>query len=173
MTQPNHFQRLGLPGRFVVDASALERAYLERSRLVHPDFHAHATPEARSASLGASAALNEAYTTLKDPYRRAEYLLGVHLGDSPQPTLTLPASFLMEAMELRERIEAATQSRGQEIISAVEDEIVERIGNEQAAVARLFDSDLPIEALLQIREHLNVWKTLTSLRRSIGDATTW
>ena len=33
-----HFERLGLPRRFRLDAAELERNYLARSREVHPDF---------------------------------------------------------------------------------------------------------------------------------------
>ena len=46
-----HFDRLGLPRRFLVDPAELERAYLERSREVHPDYHIgapDADPEARA-----------------------------------------------------------------------------------------------------------------------------
>ena len=37
MAEITHFERLGLPLDFALDAAALERHYLERSRAVHPD----------------------------------------------------------------------------------------------------------------------------------------
>jgi molecular chaperone HscB len=39
VTGSNHFERLGLPRRFVLDEADLEREYLARSRATHPDFH--------------------------------------------------------------------------------------------------------------------------------------
>ena len=77
MSDTTHFERLGLPRRFRLDAAALEANYLARSREVHPDFTGN-----DPASLQASAALNEAYTTLREPFRRAEYLLNLEGGPS-------------------------------------------------------------------------------------------
>src|SRR5690242_2478804 len=100
MNDATHFERLGLPRRFRLDVTALERSYLAHSRLVHPD-HAGDTPEA----LQASAALNEAYATLRDPFRRAEYLLRLEGGPSAADVKQMPAEFLEEMLELRMRIE--------------------------------------------------------------------
>jgi molecular chaperone HscB len=101
MTDATHFERLGLPRRFRLDAAALEANYLARSRAVHPD-HAGDAPE----SLHAAAALNEAYATLREPFRRAEYLLQVEGGPSAADVKQMPPEFLEEMLELRERIEA-------------------------------------------------------------------
>ena len=102
------FERLGLPRRFSVDLAALEQAYLTQSRAVHPDFHTLGTGGERAASEAASAAVNEAYTTLKDPFRRAEHLLALLGGPSAADLKEIPPAFLMEMMDLREEIEGAT-----------------------------------------------------------------
>jgi len=103
----NHFERLGLPGRFSVDAAELERSYLALSRGVHPDFHLTGADADRAASLEASALLNEAYTTLKDPFSRAEYLLTLEGGPTAAEFKQLPPGFLAEMLEARERVEMA------------------------------------------------------------------
>ena len=77
MDTVTHFERLGLPRRFPLDLAELERNYLARSRDVHPD---HAGND--RASLEASAALNEAYAVVRDPFRRADYLLTLAGGPS-------------------------------------------------------------------------------------------
>src|SRR5262249_6963881 len=77
MSDLTHFERLGLPRRFRLDLADLERSYLGHSRLVHPDYVGDAPP-----ALQAAAALNEAYATLRDPFRRAEYLLQLEGGPS-------------------------------------------------------------------------------------------
>ena len=74
---------LGLPARYAVDLAAAEAAYKDLSRQVHPDRFATADPRARRASLARTVQLNEAWRTLKDPVRRAEYLLtraGIDIG---------------------------------------------------------------------------------------------
>jgi molecular chaperone HscB len=68
---------LWLPRRFELDLAAAEAAFKERSRQLHPDRFAKADPRARRASLGRSVQLNEAWRTVRDPVRRAEYLLAL------------------------------------------------------------------------------------------------
>src|SRR5262245_48377176 len=69
------FAVLGVPARYAVDLAAAEAAYKEMSRRVHPDRFATADPRARRASLARTVQLNLAWRTVKDPIRRAEYLL--------------------------------------------------------------------------------------------------
>lgn len=168
MPTQNHFERLGLPGRFSVDPAALERAYLARSREVHPDYHAESAD--RAAKLAESAAVNEAYSTLRDPFRRAEYLFNVALGYSPQVAVALSPAFLMQAMELRERLESAGADAGE--LENLAADLGALIDVEHAAVATLFDGPLTLNGFAAIRGHLNAWKTLMSLRRSVNNAIT-
>ena len=107
MTTTNHFARLGLPRRFALDAAELERQYLARSRAVHPDYHAAGSSADLAASLELSAALNEAYNTLRDPFARADYLLGLEGGPSAAEQKQMPPAFLAEMLEARERVEEA------------------------------------------------------------------
>ncbi len=162
---PTHYERLGLPRRFAVDPAALERAYLERSREVHPDYYVLSGGHNETAS----AALNEAYTTLRDPFRRAEHLLNIYLGDASLVAVPQSPAFLMQAMDLRERLEEAQGNAVQ--LAALDAEVGPLIHAEHAAVARLFEG-LPSPDVAAIRSHLNTWKTLASLQRSIRDAVT-
>jgi molecular chaperone HscB len=106
----DHFHRLGLPRRFALDAAELERAYLARSRAVHPDFHLTGPSADLNASLELSAAVNEAYNTLRDPFTRAEHLLALAGGPSAAEHRDVPAPFLGEMLDLREQIETARNS---------------------------------------------------------------
>src|SRR6266545_6005534 len=103
----DYFDRLGLPRRFVLDAGELERAYLARSRAVHPDFHLAGASAELDASLELSAAVNEAYNTLRDPFTRAEHLLALEGGPSASEHKQLPPAFLAEMLDAREEIEQA------------------------------------------------------------------
>ena len=107
MDGPTHFDRLGLPRRFLVDPAELERAYLERSREVHPDYHLGRSAADLAASLEASASVNEAYNTLRDPFARAEYLLRLEGGPSAGDQKQMPPAFLAEMLDAREQIELA------------------------------------------------------------------
>src|SRR5215207_901988 len=104
----DHFERLGLPRRFSLDPAEAERAYLARSRALHPDHHQLSSAAEQAASVELSAALNEAYSTLKDPFKRAEYLLRLEGGPSASELKDVPAEFLEEMLELRMDIAGLT-----------------------------------------------------------------
>lgn len=115
----NHFTRLGLPVEAEIDIEVLNQHYFARQRQAHPDSMA----DKSNADLNASMQLNEAYTTLKNPLKRAEYLLlleGIKVnvetgGVKPAPSL------LMEAMEMREQLQEASTM---EALKALEAEIL-------------------------------------------------
>src|SRR5581483_2045961 len=74
----DYFALLGLPRRLVIDAEDLERRYHAAARRVHPDRHQTAGAHAQALALAASAALNRAYRTLRDPVARGRYWLELH-----------------------------------------------------------------------------------------------
>jgi len=104
------FDALGLRAAVDVDLAALERAYRERSLLVHPDRFATAQARERRFALEQSTLLNDAYRTLRDRAARDFYLLKLHGRDLTREDSgtreDLPLAFLEEVMELREALDA-------------------------------------------------------------------
>jgi molecular chaperone HscB len=126
----DHFAVLGLPARYAVDVEAAEAAYKRLSRQVHPDRFATADPRARRASLARTVQLNDAWRTLKDPVRRATYMLGragVEIGDENRTgqngssggvKLKPSQAFLMEMLELNDELaEAAASGNGDRLLA--------------------------------------------------------
>jgi molecular chaperone HscB len=108
--QLDHFRRLGLEPDFDVDLDIVEKRYLGFQRAIHPDRFATKPAKERAFAERQAVALNEAYETLKDPLRRAAYLLGLNGVDaavSKDETVRDP-ELLMEAMEAREALMDAT-----------------------------------------------------------------
>jgi molecular chaperone HscB len=103
----DHFTLLGVPRQYALDPRELEQAYLRCSRAVHPDYHTTTSPAEQAASLELCAALNTAYATLRDPFRRAEYLLTLYGGPSAEEHRQMPPEFLAEMLECREQLEEA------------------------------------------------------------------
>ena len=104
----NHFELFGLAPAFALDPARLDAAYRDIQAKVHPDRFAQAGDAERRASMQMATRVNEAYRTLKSPVLRAKYLLGLHGVDVDFETNTaMPPDFLMEQMELRERLEEA------------------------------------------------------------------
>jgi molecular chaperone HscB len=108
--QIDRFRRLGIEPDFDLDLDVIEKRYLGFQRAIHPDRFATKPPKERALAEAQAVALNEAYETLKDPLRRAAYLLslsGIAAAVSKDETVRDP-ELLMEAMEAREALMEAT-----------------------------------------------------------------
>ncbi len=104
--QINHFVRFDLPVAYRVDVAALDKKYFELQRLLHPDRFVAKGGAEKALSQQQAISLNEAYETLKNPQKRADYM--VHLfGTEVLPegcNLVNDQELLMEAMEMREAL---------------------------------------------------------------------
>ncbi|HJZ57524.1 MAG TPA: Fe-S protein assembly co-chaperone HscB [Gemmataceae bacterium] len=173
----DHFARLGLPRRFALEDIELEHKYLARSRAVHPDYHARGSSADQAASLELSAALNEAYNTLKDPFTRAEYLLALDGGPSASEHRQIPQAFLAEMLELRERVEEARAGGTVDNphvaalsaeFTARYDALLDEVAGRFTEYENLADDDpMRQEIRLQIRSLLNAAKYIRGLLRDL------
>ena len=105
------FAVLGVPRAWHLSLDLLAARHLALSRELHPDRYAQASPRERILSLERTTAVNDAYRTLRDPIRRAEYILRQHgIGHSDQDlargheTAGADPEFLEEIMEIREKM---------------------------------------------------------------------
>jgi molecular chaperone HscB len=81
--------------------------------------------------------VNEAHRTLKSPVRRAKYLLELNGVDVAFETNTaMPAAFLMEQMDLRERLEQAADA---DALALLEKELFEKKASIEAQIAECID----------------------------------
>ncbi len=122
----DYFQLLGLDRRFDLDEKALTSSFRAVVRKVHPDRFCDQPEEVRNLATKLSADLNNAITTLKDPARRAAYLLHLAGGPCAKDERGVPDGVLMEVMELRERIEGANASGDLIALTGLRDEIAAR-----------------------------------------------
>ncbi|MEQ9327392.1 MAG: Fe-S protein assembly co-chaperone HscB [Rhodospirillales bacterium] len=116
--QADRFTRFGQPAGFDIDEAALETVYFDLQRKLHPDRFATASPKERALSQSQAIAVNEAYETLRDPLRRAAYLLTLkgRTADVDRDATINDPELLMESMEAREALaEAATPEEAQAI----------------------------------------------------------
>jgi molecular chaperone HscB len=136
----HHFDLLGLPARFRIDADALEAAWRRLQSDVHPDRHAGGPASEQRAALQASARVNEAYRALREPVSRAEYLLSLHGIDATRETDTaLPFDFLERQLERREQAAEAAAARDARTLAAVLDDVRADAREREAALAVLLD----------------------------------
>ena len=150
----NHFDLFGLPARFHVDTAALEDAWRRLQSDVHPDRHAAGTDAEQRAALQASARVNEAYRTLREPVGRAEYLLALHGIEAARETDTaLPMNFLERQLERREEAAEAVTARDAAAVRAVLDDVRAEAHALEAALAAQIDEDGDyVGARMRVRE---------------------
>lgn len=104
MDPSDHFAVFRLPRKLRIDSKELSRTFLDLSRECHPDRFAGADADRLAEIQRASARVNDAYRVLKDPVRRAEYLLEVEGIERPEGEAKCPPDLLEEVFELREQM---------------------------------------------------------------------
>jgi molecular chaperone HscB len=96
----------GLDRKLNVDQDDLQKRFYELSRKWHPDRFSRKGAEEQAQALEATAVLNDGYRTLRDPVKRAEYLLkeeGFPIGE--QRSKDVPPELLEEVFELNMMLE--------------------------------------------------------------------
>jgi molecular chaperone HscB len=164
---PNAFDLFALPEGVTVDRAALDKAYFAAARVLHADRFSTKTLREQTLALAHTATLNDAYATLKDDVRRAQYLLTLR----GQPPLgsndTAPAHLLAESFEFHETLAGA--GAGQ--LAHLADGLAAR----KAACLQGLAADLAAARLAQARERVMELKFLQTCaaelaQRRSGDA---
>jgi molecular chaperone HscB len=142
----DYFAVLGLPRAYDVERDAIEDAYLALSKRVHPDRFAGADSGTRRRAVESTSLLNQAYRTVKDRVKRAEYLCkvgGVDLdssdaGGAPK----MDQMFLMEMIERREKVEGL-RTQGADTLDQYREEVEDEAADVlRSAVAHLGKQEL-------------------------------
>jgi len=112
------FAVLGLPRSLAIDPTDLEERYHAASRSVHPDRHQTATERERELSLAASAAVNRAYRTLREPVARGWYWLELHDARPEKRGQQVPAALAAEVFAAQEKLEELRAEPGRDGLRA-------------------------------------------------------
>jgi len=162
------FALLGLPRRFVVDAAQLQAAWLRRTAALHPDRIADPMQQAEAARN--SARLNDARKMLHDHEQRANALLSLLGGPAKEQDKSLPDGFLMDILDVRQRMEEAQASGDDAELRKFEtwanqqrSEYISQLTSLFEAAAASPDPDL----LRQIRQLLNAWRYIERMREQV------
>jgi len=167
----DYFEFFGLPERLDIDLVDLEKRYYALSRQWHPDRFARKSPAERDEAEQNTALLNDAYRTLKDPVRRAEYVLGRNgLSASQQ---SAPPDLLEEVFELNMALEELRD--GDASVRPQLEESLEKFLGMQADIDALLKAefgayDASASALGRIRAILNRRNYIRNLIRDVEKA---
>ena len=171
----------GIDRKLNVDEDELQKRFYELSRQWHPDRFSRRSPQERAQALEATAILNDGYRTLRNPVRRAEYLLkeeGFPIGE--QRSKDVPPELLEEVFELnmmleelkegedsaRPQLEAAKQNFAG-LRDGVDRELEALFNKYDAAESQ---SETAKQALHEIRGVLNRRRYIENLLRDVDRA---
>ncbi len=108
MSEITHFARLNLPQIFKQNSAEIEKNYLQQQLNGHPDLFVGKSIQEQNVALSQNMLLNEAFQIIKDPSKRATYLLslaGINLDEGKQNAVKPSQEILIEQMEKRENLQ--------------------------------------------------------------------
>ena len=158
------FTLFDLPRRHALERPLLDERWRQLQAAAHPDRFASEGEAAQRLAMQWAVRINEAYQRLRDPLKRAAYLVELRGGaiDAERNT-AMPAAFLMQQMEWREALDEA---RTQQAVERIDDEVAAHEKTLLAALGRVLDeagTDLA-QAAQQVRALMFVAK----FREDIG-----
>jgi molecular chaperone HscB len=177
----NYFDFFGLQRKLGLDADTLQKRFYELSRQWHPDRYSRKGSDEQAQALEATSILNDGYRTLKDPVKRAEYLLteeGFPIGE--QRSKDVPPELLEEVFELNmalEELKSGEESARPQLESAKQNFLGLRadIDRELETLFGKYDtaesqSETAKQALHEIRGALNRRRYIENLIRDVDKA---
>jgi len=150
----DYFALFGLPAQFTIDEAALDAAYLTVQSQAHPDRFSQAGDAERRVAMQWAAHANEAYRTLRQPLKRAIYLLKLRGVDiQAENNTAMSPAFLMQQMEWREALHEAADERDVDRLDGLLTELRKEKRDRHAALGKLVDAgdnDAASEAARQL-----------------------
>jgi len=172
------YEFFGLARKLRVSHETLQKRFYELSRQWHPDRFSRKSADEQAQALEATAILNDGYRTLRDPVKRAEYLLteeGFPIAE--QRSKDVPPELLEEVFELNmmlEELKSGEESARPQLEAAKQNFIGLRAGID-ADLEQLFakydaaeaQSETARQALQEIRGALNRRRYIENLIRDV------
>lgn len=151
---------------FTPDLRQLRKEFLQAQAKAHPDL---APQDKKRHAEALSMRINEAYITLQDPLRRAQYLLAQQGIDVEDESAKLAENaLLMEVMEAREAVEEVEDE--QELVG-LREENNERIGESVKVLEGAFikgDLDTAAQEAIKLRYWMNIEESIHGWEKGVG-----
>ncbi|MBV9406873.1 MAG: Fe-S protein assembly co-chaperone HscB [Acidobacteriaceae bacterium] len=177
----NFYEFFGIERKLTLDEAALQKRFYELSRHWHPDRFGRKSADEQAQALEATAILNDGYRTLRDPVKRAEYLLkeeGFPIGE--QRSKDVPPELLEEVFELNmalEELKSGDEKARPQLESAKENfqNLRAEVDRELGSLFAKYDasdaqSETAKQALHEIRGVLNRRRYIENLLRDVDRA---
>lgn len=167
----DYFDHFGLQKKFFIDSNELKRLYYFKSKNLHPDFHTLENPSHQEKMMMMSSVNNEAYRVLKDFASRVYYILVLEGMVKEEGENALPQEFLMEMMEVNEKIMELEFDYDSELHESILSEVESLDQNNFRAIKPLMEAydagEKSNESLLEIRDFYFKQKYLWRIRENL------
>jgi molecular chaperone HscB len=174
----NYFDLFGIPVQLKVDAGSLSKKFFELSKKYHPDYFVKKDEMAQGEALERSALLNKAYKTFQKPDETIKYVLQLKGLVEEEEKYELPPDFLMEVLEINERLMDREQpaAGSQELADAGLQMEVENLYNKiyepvKGIIEDYKEGATTEKELLQVKQYYYKKKYLDRIRRQLGQMT--
>lgn len=141
----DYFTLFDLPAQYEVDTALLTQRYRALQQLHHPDHFATAGESERRQAVQRSAELNDAFQTLKDPLKRARYLLAqAGIATDDETDTVMDRGFLMQQLEWRERLEESRTRPAEAralVLASLASEVAEQFQGKRVAFTGAWSTD--------------------------------
>lgn len=168
----DYFEVFGLERKLEIDTAALQDRFYKLSREFHPDRFTLRPPADQQNALEMTSLLNDGLRVLRDPVRRAEYVLSQRGFDiSTQRTKDVPPELLEEVFELNMALEESDKgqldqfrSRFQSMLAGIDGGLAKLFAAHDAVTG---DEKAQAVALNDIRAVLNRRRYIENLVQKI------
>ncbi len=146
----NYFELFDLPITLSVDKSGLSQKYFSLQKQFHPDFHTQSDAEEQADALEQSSLVNKALRVLQQPDQTIKYVLQLKGLLEEEEKYNLPQDFLMEMLELNEKIMEVSPDEFRKEIEDLEKELYAEVRE----IVETYDDTTSKEAdLLKVKEY--------------------
>ena len=169
----DYYDLFGIPRTLNISLDDLQKRFYDLSRQLHPDRFVRKSEAERQRALEMSSALNDANRTLKDPIKRAQYLLkleGFEIGE--QGSKDVPPELLEEVFELNmalEEMRGGDDSARPQLDQAENNfsRMMNEVDEQLQALYEQYDGQRKRETLAEIRGVLNRRKYIQNLLNEV------
>jgi len=164
----SHFKTFCLDDNFDIDVSNLTKKFRSLQGQWHPDKFVSKPKDEQEEAAKESSAINAGYRILRDPLKRSLYLLELAGLPLEEGTTDLDPEFLMEIMEINERLADVKRPEQMEDIKAQNQAILECLRSSVAAAFDAKDFHQARKIVARMKYYANISAKVHSFERERG-----
>lgn len=168
------FEFYDLKPSFLIDEKVLKAIFLEKSKAFHPDFFINESEEKQQEILELSTYNTVVYNTLNDSRKRIAYILEqTGTINLEEKEAMLPQDFLMEMMEVNEKMMELELSFDEKSYQSIENEMATLDNELEKSIYPVLkdwkiENETSFEELKKVKEYFYKKKYLLRIQNSLN-----